>query len=156
MKPFEPFLFQGLELFEHLRSLWPAGHRATAAAEDVITLRVVSPWSATMTSFILDDRRAIVLGASIAGLLTARVLCGRFAEVVLLERDELPARPAPRIRTPHAVHRMACWSADARSWRRSSLDSATRCSSGLACSGSRAPLMLTRPSSTASIVSPGL
>jgi flavin-dependent dehydrogenase len=40
-----------------------------------------------MTSFIPDDRRAIVLGASIAGLLTARVLCGRFAEVVLLERD---------------------------------------------------------------------
>ena len=47
-----------------------------------------------MTSFIADDRRAIVLGASIAGLLTARVPCGRFAEVVLLERDELPERPA--------------------------------------------------------------
>jgi 2-polyprenyl-6-methoxyphenol hydroxylase-like FAD-dependent oxidoreductase len=51
-----------------------------------------------------DDRRAIVLGASIAGLLAARVLCGRFAEVVLLERDELPDRPEPRKGTPHAVH----------------------------------------------------
>jgi flavin-dependent dehydrogenase len=51
-----------------------------------------------------DQRRAIVLGASIAGLLTARVLCERFAEVVLLERDELPDRPAPRKGTPHAVH----------------------------------------------------
>jgi len=57
-----------------------------------------------MTSFISDDRRAIVLGASIAGLLTARVLCGRFAEVVLLERDELPERSAPRKGAPHAVH----------------------------------------------------
>jgi 2-polyprenyl-6-methoxyphenol hydroxylase-like FAD-dependent oxidoreductase len=57
-----------------------------------------------MTSLIPDDRRAIVLGASIAGLLTARVLCGRFAEVVLLERDELPDRPAPRKGAPHAVH----------------------------------------------------
>jgi hypothetical protein len=57
-----------------------------------------------MTSFVPDDRRAIVLGASIAGLLAARVLSGRFAEVVLLERDELPQRPAPRKGTPHAVH----------------------------------------------------
>jgi 2-polyprenyl-6-methoxyphenol hydroxylase-like FAD-dependent oxidoreductase len=57
-----------------------------------------------MTSLIPDDRRAIVLGASIAGLLTARVLCGRFTEVVLLERDELPERPAPRKGTPHALH----------------------------------------------------
>jgi 2-polyprenyl-6-methoxyphenol hydroxylase-like FAD-dependent oxidoreductase len=45
-----------------------------------------------------------VLGASLAGLLTARVLSERFAEVVLLERDALPERPAPRKGTPHAVH----------------------------------------------------
>jgi hypothetical protein len=51
-----------------------------------------------------SDGIAGVLGASIAGLLTARVLCGRFAEVVLLERDELAERPAPRKGTPHAVH----------------------------------------------------
>jgi protoporphyrinogen oxidase len=51
-----------------------------------------------------DERRAVVLGASIAGLLTARVLCERFAEVVLLERDELPDRPAPRKGIPHAMH----------------------------------------------------
>lgn len=57
-----------------------------------------------MTSSIPEDRRAVVLGASIAGLLTARVLCERFAEVVLLERDALPERPAPRKGTPHAVH----------------------------------------------------
>jgi 2-polyprenyl-6-methoxyphenol hydroxylase-like FAD-dependent oxidoreductase len=57
-----------------------------------------------MTLSISDDRRAVVLGASIAGLLTARVLYERFAEVVLLERDALPERPAPRKGTPHAVH----------------------------------------------------
>ena len=56
-----------------------------------------------MTSFTPDDRRAVVLGANIAGLVTARVLCGRFAEVVLLDRDELPEGPAPRKGTPHAV-----------------------------------------------------
>jgi 2-polyprenyl-6-methoxyphenol hydroxylase-like FAD-dependent oxidoreductase len=57
-----------------------------------------------MTVAQRDERRAIVLGASIAGLLTARVLCERFAEVVLLERDELPDRAAPRKGTPHAMH----------------------------------------------------
>jgi 2-polyprenyl-6-methoxyphenol hydroxylase-like FAD-dependent oxidoreductase len=57
-----------------------------------------------MTSSIPKERRAVVLGASIAGLLTARVLCERFAEVVLLERDALPERPSPRKGTPHAVH----------------------------------------------------
>ena len=53
---------------------------------------------------IPDNRRAVVLGGSVAGLLTARVLCERFAEVVLLERDALPEQPAPRKGTPHAVH----------------------------------------------------
>lgn len=58
-----------------------------------------------------DDRspsttgsRAVVLGASLAGLLAARVLADHFDEVLLLERDELPADAAPRKGTPHAVH----------------------------------------------------
>ena len=49
-------------------------------------------------------RRAIVIGASLAGLLAARVLSERYDEVVLLERDPLPDRAAPRKGTPHAVH----------------------------------------------------
>jgi 2-polyprenyl-6-methoxyphenol hydroxylase-like FAD-dependent oxidoreductase len=57
-----------------------------------------------MTSSTPDQRRAVVLGASIAGLLTARVLSEHFAEVVLLERDALSEKPAPRKGTPHAVH----------------------------------------------------
>ncbi len=51
-----------------------------------------------------QPRRAIVLGASIAGLLAARVLDDYFDEVVVMERDDLPAGPAPRRGTPHAVH----------------------------------------------------
>jgi 2-polyprenyl-6-methoxyphenol hydroxylase-like FAD-dependent oxidoreductase len=48
--------------------------------------------------------RAIVIGASVAGLLAARVLAEHFVEVVVLERDELPDRPAARKGTPQAVH----------------------------------------------------
>ena len=57
-----------------------------------------------MTSSAPGHQRAVVLGASVAGLLTARVLSGHFAEVVLLERDVLAEKPAPRKGTPHAVH----------------------------------------------------
>ena len=48
-------------------------------------------------------QRAVVLGASLAGLLAARVLSERFDEVLLLERDELPTGAAPRKGTPHAL-----------------------------------------------------
>ena len=48
--------------------------------------------------------RAVIIGASLAGLLAARVLSEHFADVVLLERDALPERAAPRKGTPHAVH----------------------------------------------------
>ena len=49
-------------------------------------------------------QRAVVLGASLAGLLAARVLSEHFADVVLLERDDLPSQAAARKGTPHAVH----------------------------------------------------
>lgn len=48
-------------------------------------------------------QRAVVIGASMSGLLAARVLSERFAEVVLLERDDLPTGAATRKGTPHAV-----------------------------------------------------
>ncbi len=47
--------------------------------------------------------RAVVIGASMAGLLAARVLSERFTEVVLLERDALPEQAGPRKGTPHAL-----------------------------------------------------
>ena len=51
-----------------------------------------------------DQRRAVVIGASLAGLLVARVLSEHFDEVMLLERDELPSGNAHRKATPHAQH----------------------------------------------------
>lgn len=48
--------------------------------------------------------RAIVIGGGMAGLLAARVLTESHAEVVLVERDELPEQAAPRKGTPQALH----------------------------------------------------
>jgi len=49
-------------------------------------------------------RRAIVLGASIAGLLAARALSSSFDDVLLIERAELPDNPAPRPTVPQGRH----------------------------------------------------
>ena len=52
--------------------------------------------------------RAIVLGASIAGLWTARALLDHFEEVLVIERDHLPEGPefrsgAPQVRQFHTL-----------------------------------------------------
>ncbi len=52
--------------------------------------------------------KAIVMGASIAGLWTARALSDHFDEVVILERDQLPEGPehrpgAPQVRQFHTL-----------------------------------------------------
>ena len=52
----------------------------------------------------LAGRRAVVIGASIAGLLAARVLADRFDEVVLLDRGRLPDGDEHRKATPHTQH----------------------------------------------------
>ena len=51
---------------------------------------------------------ALVIGASMAGLLAARALCDAYERVTILERDELPAvgegrRAVPQGRHPHAL-----------------------------------------------------
>lgn len=48
--------------------------------------------------------RAVVVGASMAGLCAARVLAPRFGEVVVLDRDDLPNSPGPRSRVPQDRH----------------------------------------------------
>jgi len=53
-------------------------------------------------------RQAVVLGASVGGLLVARVLADSFASVTVIERDVLPdgaatRRGAPQARHPHAL-----------------------------------------------------
>lgn len=49
-------------------------------------------------------RRAVVAGGSMAGLCAARVLADTFDEVVVLERDDLPAEPRPRTGAPQTSH----------------------------------------------------
>ncbi|MFD4404057.1 FAD-dependent oxidoreductase [Nocardia sp. NPDC058499] len=55
-------------------------------------------------SAISGGDRAVVLGASMAGLLAARVLAESFREVVVVERDELPTGPAHRRGVPQGRH----------------------------------------------------
>jgi 2-polyprenyl-6-methoxyphenol hydroxylase-like FAD-dependent oxidoreductase len=47
---------------------------------------------------------AVVLGGSMAGLCTARVLADVFSEVTVLERDQLPDAPAARPGAPQTHH----------------------------------------------------
>ncbi|GAB3344632.1 FAD-dependent oxidoreductase [Modestobacter lapidis] len=49
-------------------------------------------------------RRAVVLGASMAGLLAARVLADAYAEVTVLDRDDLPAGARARRGVPQGRH----------------------------------------------------
>ncbi|MFV2102332.1 FAD-dependent oxidoreductase [Micromonospora sp. LOL_024] len=48
--------------------------------------------------------RAIVIGASIAGLATARVLSDHFDQVKIIERDRLPEKPVVRRGVPQGRH----------------------------------------------------
>jgi 2-polyprenyl-6-methoxyphenol hydroxylase-like FAD-dependent oxidoreductase len=49
-------------------------------------------------------QHAIVLGGSMAGLITARVLAGHFDRVTIVERDQLPAGAVQRPGVPQARH----------------------------------------------------
>ena len=49
-------------------------------------------------------KTAVVIGASIAGLCTARTLRDRFDRVVVLDRDELPDSATPRKGVPQSGH----------------------------------------------------
>jgi 2-polyprenyl-6-methoxyphenol hydroxylase-like FAD-dependent oxidoreductase len=57
---------------------------------------------------------AVIVGASIAGLATARVLSDHFDRVTLMERDELPAGSDPRRGVPQGRHAHALLSGGAR------------------------------------------
>ena len=52
----------------------------------------------------MSGGRAVVVGASLAGLLAARVLTDHFDEVVIVERDRLPGGPDPRAGVPQSRH----------------------------------------------------
>jgi 2-polyprenyl-6-methoxyphenol hydroxylase-like FAD-dependent oxidoreductase len=48
--------------------------------------------------------RAVVLGASMAGLLAARVLADGYGQVTVIDRDQLPGTPMHRRGVPHGRH----------------------------------------------------
>ncbi len=51
-----------------------------------------------------NRKHAIIIGGSIAGLVSADVLAGHFDRVTIIERDVLPDAPAARPGTPQAHH----------------------------------------------------
>lgn len=55
-------------------------------------------------STIQKTGTAIVIGGSMAGMLAARVLSDYYAEVLIMEKDELFDKPGDRPGTPHAFH----------------------------------------------------
>jgi 2-polyprenyl-6-methoxyphenol hydroxylase-like FAD-dependent oxidoreductase len=57
-----------------------------------------------MNSNNTNRQHAIVMGGSLGGLLTARVLSGHFAQVTILERDAVANQPEPRKGQPQARH----------------------------------------------------
>lgn len=48
--------------------------------------------------------RAVVIGNSIAGLLTAHVLAEHVEHITIIDRDHIPAQPQPRAGVPHGRH----------------------------------------------------
>ncbi|GAA0964603.1 hypothetical protein [Actinocorallia libanotica] len=54
-------------------------------------------------------RHAVVVGGSLAGLLSARVLLDHFEEVTLLERDGFPGEPVSRPGVPQGRHLHVLW-----------------------------------------------
>lgn len=51
-----------------------------------------------------QNNTAVVIGSSMAGLLSARVLADFFAQVIVIERDTLPQEPQTRKGVPQANH----------------------------------------------------
>jgi len=51
-----------------------------------------------------ERRHAVVIGASIAGLLIAKVLSGHYKQVTIIEKDSLPETPENRKGVPQDRH----------------------------------------------------
>src|ERR1700730_15476407 len=64
--------------------------------------RATIGWGAMKSAAI--GRLAVVIGAGMGGLAAARALADHFEQVLVLERDSLPAQPVYRKGTPQAAH----------------------------------------------------
>ena len=51
-----------------------------------------------------DMKKAVIIGAGIAGLITAKMLSEHYEEVCVIERDELPSDPTNRQGVPQSYH----------------------------------------------------
>lgn len=71
------------------------------------------PVSGPHDTSVTPQRRAVVVGAGLSGLLAAAALRDH-AEVTVVERDELPEGPEPRKGVPQARHAHLLWSGGAR------------------------------------------
>ncbi|MFE7836655.1 FAD-dependent monooxygenase [Streptomyces sp. NPDC057474] len=71
------------------------------------------PVSRPRDTAVTTPRRAVVVGAGLAGLLAAAALRDH-AEVTVVERDALPEGPGPRKGVPQARHAHLLWSGGAR------------------------------------------
>jgi hypothetical protein len=61
-------------------------------------------YTAGTTVPVSIGKRAVVIGAGMSGLPAARALADHFEEVIVLERDSLPAEATPRPGTPQSRH----------------------------------------------------
>lgn len=67
-----------------------------------MTLATVDRYDPDKISKVGDN--AVIVGGSVAGLVTARVLTDAFDQVTIIERDSLPDNPAPRRGVPQGEH----------------------------------------------------
>ena len=84
------------------------GHRCAAGRTPArfrpVPVRQPCPLVQAVIMHDTNSIQAVVLGASMAGLLAAQVLAERFEQVVVIERDMLPPAGEHRRGVPHGRH----------------------------------------------------
>ncbi len=80
----------------------PAAAKPAAPAKPAPT--PVQPAPVTPAAHPGTKTHAVIIGGSISGLLTARVLAEYFDHITIVERDQYPDKPEPRKSVPQAIH----------------------------------------------------
>ena len=71
----------------------------------------------TENSHLLSTHRAVVIGASIAGLLAARILSDCFDSVIVVDSDRLPSQTEARRGVPQSVQPHVLFAKGYRSYK---------------------------------------
>ena len=74
----------------------------TSVSRVVVTLSTIPRYDSEEVETV--GEHAVVIGASVAGMVTARVLADAFERVTVIERDPLPDGPTPRRGVPQGHH----------------------------------------------------